>query len=366
MRRGYATIPLDVGKCPSWLFERMKRLARAIIFKIVERYSPEEFLKRISHPVWFQSFGCALGFDWNSSGLTTTTLAAIKEGLRGYEKEIGIFVCGGKGKVSLKTPDEIQKWAWRLGFSEKMTKDLVYASKISAKVDNTLLQDGFTLYHHNLIFTKKGHWSVLQQGMNPEKALARRYHWLSFVIKDFFEEPHLGIASQIKVSPLNLVAKESRSLRNFSPEILKKPEKFLKDFLFIKMKLHDVEYRWHPVLKEKFDLARLRKTLYLIKEKEPQSFKEIVEIKGVGPKTIRALCLVGELIYGKKVSFEDPARYSFCHGGKDGTPYPVDKKTYDEVLEILEEGIKKSNLSITEKEKTLYHLEREISKKKEN
>ena len=357
MRQGWATIPLDVGKCPPWLFERMKRLARAIIFKIIEKYSPEEFLRRISHPVWFQSFGCALGFDWNSSGLTTTTLGAIKEALKGYEKEIGIFVCGGKGKTSLKTPDEIQNWAWKIGFSEKTTENLIYASKISAKVDNALLQDGFSLYHHNLIFTKSGHWAVVQQGMNIEKSLARRYHWLSFKIKDFFEEPHSGVASQIKVSPLNLVAKKSKSLRDFSPEILKKPEKFLKDFLTIKMKLHDVEYHWHPVLKEKFDLARLRKTLYFIKEREPQSFKEIVEIKGVGPKTIRALCLVGEIIYGKKVSFEDPARYSFCHGGKDGTPYPVDKKTYDEVLEILEEGIKKSDLSISEKEKSLKNLE---------
>ncbi len=363
MRQGYATIPLDIGKCPPWLFERMKRLARAIIFKIIEKYSPEEFLRRISHPVWFQSFGCALGFDWNSSGLTTTTLGAIKEALKGYEKEIGIFVCGGKGKTSLKTPDEIQNWVWKIGFSEKITENLIYASKISAKVDNTLLQDGFSLYHHNLIFTKSGHWAVVQQGMNIERSLARRYHWLSFKIKDFFEEPHFGVASQIKVSPLNLVAKKSKPLRDFSPEILKKPEKFLKDFLTIKMKLRDVEYHWHPVLKEKFDLGRLRKTLYFIKEREPQSFKEIVEIKGVGPKTIRALCLVGEIIYGKKVSFEDPARYSFCHGGKDGTPYPVDKKTYDEVLGILEGGIKKSDLSISEKEKSLKNLELKFKNK---
>jgi len=376
MKTGIATVPLDYGKCPLWLFERMKKLARAVSIAIVEEFGPEEFLRRLSDPTWFQSLGCVMGFDWNSSGLTTTTLGALKEGIKGLESDLGIFICGGKGKTSKKTPNQIQDWGQFLGLSMEKIDNLVYASKISAKVDSSLIQDGFQLYHHNLIFTKGGDYTVVQQGMNTDFKKARRYHWSSSKVKNFVEEPHSGIASQIKVSPLNLTAKKSKDNREISAQIVKQePNKFLKDIKLIseksdnlikqkrfsgfnEMELNNVEFHWHPVVSEKFDLKRLEKTIFSAKEQNPQNFEHFLSLKGIGPKTIRALSLVSELIYGAKPSYEDPARYSFSVGGKDGTPFPVNRNIYDKVLDIMEKGIKKSNISINEKQNALKRLQK--------
>ena len=368
MKTGIATIPLDYGKCPLWLFERMKRLGRSITLAIVEEFGPEEFLKRMADPVWFQSFGCVLGFDWNSSGLATTTMGALKESLRGIENQLGIFICGGKGKTSKKTPEQIRQWGEFINLPPEKIEQIVYASKMSAKVDSTALQDGFQIYHHNLIFTKKGEWNVVQQGMNIASQQARRYHWLVSGVKDFVEEPHSGIISDLKVKPLNLTAKESKENKNISSELVREePGTFLKDMQlisesanslfrqkrlpgFVQMELNNVEFDWHPVSIEKFDLNRLRKTISKANFIKPKTFEELIRIEGVGPRTIRALSLVSEIIYGAKPSYEDPARYTFAHGGKDGTPYPVERETYDKVLNIIEKGIKKSNISLTEKE----------------
>ncbi|MDD5638626.1 MAG: DUF763 domain-containing protein, partial [Candidatus Pacebacteria bacterium] len=322
MKTGVATVPLDYGKCPKWLFERMKKLSREVSIIIIEEFGPEEFLKRLSNPVWFQSFGCLIGFDWNSSGLTTTTLGALKEGLKGLENELGIYICGGKGKTSKKTPQQIQEWGQFLGFSQKKIDELIYASKIAAKVDSCLIQSGFQIYHHNFIFDKMGRYSVIQQGMNINIQKARRYHWLSTKIKDFTEEPHSGIVSDIKIKQLNLTAKESKENKEISVEMIKEePKMFLKDlksissknniqsfsnslmkqkqlFNFSEMELNDVEFYWHPVLKEKFNLKRLKKTIENAHFLKPENFENLLMIKGVGPKTIRALSLVAELIYG--------------------------------------------------------------------
>ena len=367
MRTGIAIVPLDYGKCPYWLFERMKRLSRGIVLAIVEEFGPEELLKRLSDPVWFQSLGCVIGFDWNSSGLTTTTLGALKAGVFGLEKELGIFVCGGKGKTSKKTPEQIKNWGEILGFSKERINKLVYASKISAKVDSSALQDGFQIYHHNLIFSKTGRWTVLQQGMNTIIQRARRYHWLSSNVRDFVEEPHSGIISGAKVKPLNLTARESRENKKISTALVKEePKTFLRDIElisekqnslikqkrlpgFCEMELKNVEFNWHPVLKEKFDLKRLKKITEKVHFLKPENFENLLMTEGVGPKTIRALSLVSEIIYGAKPSYEDPARYSFAHGGKDGTPYPVNRATYDSVLTIIEKGIRKARISIREK-----------------
>lgn len=367
MRTGIATVPLDYGKCPYWLFERMKRLSRGVILAIAEEFGVEEVLKRLSDPVWFQSLGCVIGFDWNSSGLGTTTMGALKEGLRGLESELGIFICGGKGKTSRKTPEQIQEWGEFLRFPMEKIDNLIYTSKISAKIDNNALQDGFQLYHHNLIFTKSGQWTVIQQGMNEKISQARRYHWLSLNIKDsttssgynFIEEPHSGIISQVKVKPLNLTAKESDENRKLSVgQVKEEPKTFLKNLDLIQtkrsknltlMELNDVEFHWHKILEEKFDLKRLEKTIFFANEQNPRNFEELLSLKGVGPKTIRALSLVSEIIYGAKPSYEDPARYSFAHGGKDHTPFPVDQPTYDKTLGIMEKGIKKSKISNREK-----------------
>ncbi len=383
MKTGVATVPLDYGKCPLWLFERMKKLSQGIVLAIVEEFGTDELLKRLSDPVWFQSFGCVLAFDWNSSGLTTTVTGALKEGVRGMEDDLGLFICGGKGKTSKKTPDQIQEWGEFLHLSLEEIDKIIYASKMGAKVDNTALQDGFQLYHHNFIFSKSGQWMIIQQGMNSDIKKARRYHWLSTNIqnksgrKDFIEEPHSGIASQVKVKPLNLTAKESEKNRNISVGILKEePNAFLKNIEliskksnhlikqkrlpgFAEMELNNVEFHEHPIMGERFNLKRLEKIIFLARDQEPQDFEQLLAIKGVGPKTIRALSLVSELVYGAKPSYEDPARYSFAHGGKDGTPYFPKPEDMDLTIEVLEKGIKKSRASIKEKaeaQKRLHNL----------
>jgi hypothetical protein len=365
MRTGIATIPLDYGKCPRWLFERMKRLSRAIVLVVFEEFGREEILKRLADPVWFQSLGCAIAFDWNSSGLTTTLMGALKEGLRGLEDELGIYICGGKGKASRKTPEEIKMYGITRDFD--FYQKLIYSSKLIAKVDSCLIQAGFQIYHHNFIFTKDGKFVVVQQGMNTELQKARRYHWLSLKIKDFTEEPHTGIVSDVKLRPLNLVAKKSRKNKEISLEMVKEePKTFLKDIKlisekqnslikqkrlpgFCEMELKDVEFYHHPVEKEKFDLKRLKKTIEKAHFLKPQNFEDLLMTEGVGPKTIRALSLVAEVIYGAKPSYEDPARYSFAHGGKDGVPRPVNRELLDFTIYVLEKAIEKAKISIREK-----------------
>ncbi|HUW72179.1 MAG TPA: DUF763 domain-containing protein [Candidatus Humimicrobiaceae bacterium] len=356
MRTGIATVPLDYGRCPRWLFERMKRLGRGIAIAIVEEFGPEEFLKRLSDPVWFQSLGCVMGFDWNSSGLTVTTLGALKAGLFEIQDQLGVYVCGGK-RESRKTPEEITAYGISRQFS--FAQKLIYASKMAAKVDSSLIQDNYQIYQHNFLFTKSGNWLVVQQGMNTQNQTARRYHWLSSAVEDFVEEPHSGIISGAKIkNPLNLTAKESGQNREISlDQVLEEPKTFIKNLAVISrhpkkitlMELQNKEFYWHPVATEKFDLKRLEKTVSAIHSENPGSFEKLLSLKGVGPRTIRALSLVSEIIYGARPSYEDPARYTFSVGGKDGTPFPVDRKTYDKTLEILEKGIRKSNISISEK-----------------
>lgn len=356
MRTGIATVPLDYGRCPRWLFERMRKLGRGIALAIVEEFGPEEFLRRLSNPVWFQSLGCVLGFDWNSSGLTVVTLGALKVGLFEIQDQLGIYVCGGK-KVSRETPKEIEAYGISRGFS--FAPKLIYASKMAAKTDSSLIQDNYQIYQHNFLFTKSGQWAVIQQGMNTDNQTARRYHWSSDSLKDFIEEPHSGIISGAKVSPLNLTARESDDNRLVSTGLIKEePKKFLKNMDLIQtkkaknltlMELPNKEFHWHPVVEEKFDLKRLEKTILMAHSENPQSFEELVALKGVGPKTIRALSLVSEIIYGANPSYQDPARYSFAHGGKDGTPYFPKPEEMDLTIRLLERGIEKSKVSNQEK-----------------
>ncbi len=371
MRTGIATVPLDYGRCPRWLFERMKQLGRGIATAIVEEFGPEEFIRRLSDPVWFQSLGCVMGFDWNSSGLTVTTLGALKAGLFEIQDRLGIYVCGGK-RESRKTPEEITAYGISRQFS--FSSELIYASKMAAKVDSSLIQAGYQIYQHNFLFSKSGNWVVVQQGMNTENQTARRYHWLSSGLKqiedkkDFIEEPHSGIASELRVRPLNLTAKKSKDNRVVSLGLVREtPKTFLKDLDLIQtkraknlteMSLRNKEFYWHPVVEEKFDLKRLEKTILGAKEKGPEDFEGFLSLKGIGPKTIRALSLVSEIIYGARPSYEDPARYTFSVGGKDGTPYPVDRATYDKTLAIMEKGIKNSLISLREKNEAQQRLVR--------
>ena len=380
MKTGIATMPLDYGKCPAWLFERMQKLMRAISIALIGEFGSEEFLRRFSDPTWFQSLSCVIGMDWNSSGTTTISLGALKAGIFGLEKDLGLFVCGGKGKTSRKTPAQIIDWADKLSFSQELANKLVYSSKISAKVDNTAIQDGFQLYHHTFIFTKSGNWAVVQQGMstrggsafggNAHIGQARRYHWLSENVSDFVEEPHTGISSNIKVRPLNLTAKQSKKNKEISTELVKGGfNTLINDLEMIKEKqdgqrnlFKSLEMPGDDVLPRltgdlSFSKSKyLEKILYQVHEKSPQNFEQLLMTEGVGPMTIRALSLVSELIYGAKPSYEDPARYSFAFGGKDGVPFPVNRPVYDKTLDIIEKGIKKSDISRKEKEEALHRF----------
>jgi hypothetical protein len=364
MKTGIATMPLDYGKCPAWLFERMQRLMRAISIALISEFGAEEFLKRFSDPTWFQSLSCVIGMDWNSSGTTTISLGALKEGIRGLEKDLGIFICGGKGKTSRKTPNQIIEWADRLNFSQELANKLVYSSKISAKVDNTAIQDGFQLYHHSFIFTKSGNWAVVQQGMNEKFGQARRYHWLSDNISDFVEEPHMGIASDLRVRSLNLIAKQSAKNKKVCTELVRDGYKTLINDLNLFQHQRSLDMPDDSILPKltgdlNFGKSKyLEKILYQVHEQAPENFEQLLMTKGVGPMTIRALSLVSELIYGAKPSYEDPARYSFAFGGKDGVPYPVNRPVYDKALDIIERGIKKSQLSNREKLGVLKRFQR--------
>lgn len=365
MHRGIATFTLDWGRCPPWLFERMTKLARIIAIALVENFGPEEFVKRLADPVWFQSFGSLLAFDWNASGLTTTTLGALKSAIFGLEKNLGIFIAGGKGKTSRKTPEQIMEKSEVANLEFKKANHLVYLSRLSAKVDSALIQDGFQIYHHNFIFTKTGHWAVIQQGMNINWQKARRYHWYSQIIKDPTVEPHQGIQSEVILPKvLNLTAKKSLTNRQGIIEIVndKKTLQYEVKRLIKKtneqenqltlLNLSDREFYSPNVVKETFT-PRLGQSIKQILQKQNDNFTDVLMTEKVGPKTIRALSLIAELITGSPPSFEDPVRYTFAFGGKDGIPYPVNRKTYDQTIEVIERAIKKSSLSYSQKEKLL-------------
>ncbi len=391
MKTGTATITLDYGRCPKWLFERIKTLGGIMSEIIIEEFGTQEFLKRLSHPVWFQTFGSLLAFDWNSSGLTVVLTAALKEAFR--ERNLGIYFAGGKGKTSRKTPDELLFIGEKIGLDGEKYAQI---SKLTAKVDNSLIQDGFNLYHHSFIITEKGDWAVVQQGMDTQRGLARRYHWLmtqtdadytqtnadniypnnnrinspnkkpnknifgpdsgnSLSLREsafsprrfvFTEEPHSGIASDIFLKKvLNLTSKESRENKEGIIKVLNEESKIVKEMGKILTRpqknlfLPNIEFHWHPVVEEKFDLKRLTKTIEKARFLQPKTMEELLLIEGIGPKTIKALSLVSEVIYGARASFEDPARYTFAHGGKDGTPYPVDRQTYDETIKIFNKAL---------------------------
>lgn len=360
MRTGIATIPLDTGKCPKWLFERMKKLSRIVTLAVVEEFGPQEFIKRLADPVWFQSFGCVIGFDWNSSGLTTTTTGALKEGLRDIEKELGIFICGGKGKISRKTPDQIVLKANNTDLPQKAIDNLVFSSKMSAKVDSCLLQDGFQIYHHTFIFDKYGNWTVIQQGMNTFAQKARRYHWSSLKIISFDENPHSGVFSEFSQNKaLNLLDIKSRdnkkaiiySVNNENSKILKVLETSIvartKNITLLDINSRDFKY--HPILEEKFNIKTLKEKFEKLKMVSPNDIVSLLATENIGPKTIRALSLVCDIIYGAKPSFEDPFKFSFAHGGKDGIPYPVDRPVFDKTIEFMEKVINRAKTSAVEK-----------------
>jgi len=329
----------------------MVRLSREIAAHIVEEYGSDEMLRRLSDPYWFQAFGCVLGFDWHSSGVTTTVCGALKEGLRGTERDLGIYVGGGKGATSRKTPGEILSYCDRLSIDPR---PLVYASRMSAKVDSAAVQDGYQLYHHSFFFVPAGGWCVVQQGMNDDNGMARRYHWLAASVRSFVNEPHAAICADAQVPTLNLVAAESDATRTHSAELAREKPGLvvsaLKDLPLLAMP------RRHSVLIADVNPQYLDKILLKTYQRAPENFETLLGMEGVGAKTLRALALASEVIYGTPASTRDPARFSFAVGGKDGFPYPVDLETYDKTIEVLRAAVNKANIDRSERVKALKRL----------
>lgn len=365
MKTGTVNLLLHGGKAPAWLFSRMVKLSRQILLLMASEHGTAEILKRVSEPLWFQALGCVLGFDWHSSGVTTTVCGALKEAAKGLEKDTGLHIAGGKGAASRKTPIEI------VSVGEKNQIDLsslVYNSRISAKVDSNALQDGYQLYHHCFFFTADAkQWAVVQQGMNIETRLARRYHWLGTDVNDFVCEPHSAVCCDRRGEVLNLVDRQSAESRNIITGLsCEKPGTVLKDFDILKSSAYkmikkcennyDMPLR-HNIISADINRKRFEKILISTYAEKPQNFEALLSMPGVGPGTIRALALISELVYGIKHSITDPARFSFAHGGKDGIPYPVDRRGYDRSIEILEKAVRESRIENREKINALRRLE---------
>lgn len=342
---GTAHLPLHGGKAPSWLFNRMVRLAKEILVLLVEDYGSEEVLRRFADPFWFQALGCLLGFDWHSSGVTTTVTGAVKEALRDLASELGLFVAGGKGRASRRTPQEVEEAGERMGFDPA---PLIYASRMAAKVDTAALQDGYPLYHHVIIFTPQGYWAVVQQGMNTATKYARRYHWLSEGLSSFVEEPHKAVCAMARGKALNMVARESDRVREGVVELVKEypPDRLKREMK--RLQELDMPPR-HAILLKDIRIDRIKNGLKEAYQRAPSHFQGLLEIPNLGPKTLRALALTAEVLYGTPVSFRDPARFAFAHGGKDGHPYPVDKGLYDATIEMLRQAVRRTRLSPKEK-----------------
>ena len=405
---GHADLPLHPGTVPRWLADRMMVLGTLITESLVENFGPEEVLVRLSDPLWFQSFGAVMGMDWHSSGITTSVMYALKRGLNPRAKELGIYVCGGRGKYSRMTPDELLEIAGREGLSGD---ELVRNSKLVAKVDNNAVQDGFQLYQHNFILTRNGSWAVVQQGMNGAEKKARRYHWCSTNLRSFVEEPHTGVVGDNRGKILNLTDSKANKARSSILEMSREePERMLNEIsqigkqasqiilmqggeslplaptssvatpssgghprnapelpqqqeLFPELSIQTEEKgrsivlpSHHEVCKQDVDLKRLGGVLAIAYNNQPQDFESLLLTPGLGPRTLQSLALVSEVIYGTSSRFTDPARFSFAHGGKDGHPFPVPLKIYDESIRILRDSIEKSKLGYKDKSDCIRRL----------
>lgn len=358
VKKGTIQLPLHLGHAPQWLVRRMEKLSYAISKLIVEEHGQHEFLKRISDPLWFQAFGCVLGFDWHSSGLTTVVTGVLKQALKADTH--GVMLAGGKGAKAVNTVNDIAAACETFSLSDAKLNELVYASRISAKIDNAAVQDGYTLYHHTMLMADDGSWAVVQQGMNPDNKMARRYHWLADSIESFVNEPHSGIISDLTSEQvLNMTSRLSDECRktcvdiansnpnNIASSVRKLPIKNSLD-QWISSTANVEAY----VMPWKLDWTLFRK-IYDVK---PRNYEELIAIKGVGPSAVRALALIAELIYGIRPSWNDPVKFSFAHGGKDGVPYPVDRRTYDKSVKILMDAIEGAEVERETRFKALKRL----------
>lgn len=393
-RTGVADLPLHTGTVPKWLADRMRDLGRLIAESIVENYGKKEFLVRLSDPLWFQSFGAVMGMDWHSSGITTSVMYALKRGLNPIVRDLGIYVCGGRGKYSRETPNELMMIADKTGVDGNYLKR---TSSLCAKVDNTAVQDGFQLYQHNFIITDEGDWAVVQQGMNVDARAARRYHWCSSNLRSFVEEPHAGVVGENRGQILNLTHQEARDTRSSILELAHEnpdrmmreirqivapnvsiikpaqldlfepprdivvasdglPVRSVRDPILLNSSRDCIMPTRHEVHAEDVDLKRLGGVLATAYESDPKDFESLLLTPGLGPRTLQSLTLVSEVINGTPSRFRDPARYSFAHGGKDGHPFPVPCHVYDESIRVLGTAIEKAKIGDREKLECLNRL----------
>ena len=326
---------------PPWLAERMTKLGTAISEAIVLDYGAPELLARLSDPFWFQALGSVMGMDWHSSGITTSVMGALKRGLNPRAQELGIYICGGRGRHSRKTPDELREIAERNGSDGEY---LVRASRLAARVDNNAIADGFQLYLHNFILTKTGEWAIVQQGMNDTNGMARRYHWHSATVRDFVCEPHSGIVGENQGTIMNLVDERARPAQGALLEVAtQQPEKMLAEVRKLVMPAN------HDVRAKNVDLRRLGAALAMAYERQFSDFASLLLMEKLGPRTLQSLALVAEVVHGTPTRFTDPARFSFAHGGKDGHPFPVPLKTYDETVGVLRTALDRAKAGDREK-----------------
>ncbi len=337
-RSGHADLPLHGGRVPAWLAERMTKLGTAITESIVHHYGTSAFLSRLSDPFWFQAFGSVMGMDWHSSGITTSVMGALRRGLAPRASELGIYICGGRGKHSRNTPDELRAIAEQRGFDGDA---LVRTSRLTARVDNNAIGDGFQIYLHNFVLTASGEWAIVQQGMNEKTGFARRYHWHSASVRDFVSEPHTGIVGENEGVIMNLVDAKARPAQEAMLEIVRQePSRTIRE---LTMPAH------HDVRAEDVDLKRLGGVLAMAYEKDFHDFASLLLMETLGPRTLQSLALVAEVVHGAPSRFADPARFSFAHGGKDGHPFPVPLKTYDESIGVLRNALDRARVGDTEK-----------------
>ncbi|HEX2338828.1 MAG TPA: DUF763 domain-containing protein [Hyphomicrobiaceae bacterium] len=362
-RTGSADLPLHGGRVPAWLGQRMSVLGAVICQAIVHHYGREEFLRRLSHPFWFQSFGAVMGMDWHSSGITTSVIGALKRGLAPLSGELGIHVCGGRGKHSRKTPDELSALGYRIGLD---APSLTRASRLVAKVDSAAVQDGFDLYLHGFFVTDDGHWTVVQQGMNGAKRQARRYHWHSATLSSFVEEPHSAIDGPTQGQIVNLTDRRAAASRSAQLNLLATlgPDGIVREFASIADGPSAQPNLPHLVMPARHDVRssdvftrRLHGTLAAAADRGPIDFSELLLTTGVGARTVQSLAMVAEVVHGTPYRFQDPARFSLAHGGKDRHPYPVPIKVYDETIRVLKSAVQKARLGHTEQLQALKRLD---------
>lgn len=340
-RSGTADLPLHGGRVPPWLAERMTKLGTAITETIILDYGTSAFLSRLSDPFWFQALGAVMGMDWHSSGITTSVMGALKRGLAPRTEELGIYVCGGRGRFSRNTPHELRSIANRRGFDGEA---LVRTSRLTARVDNNAIADGFQIYLHSFVVTDNGEWAVVQQGLNDRTGMARRYHWHSASVRDFVAEPHTGIVGEHQGTIMNLVATEARSAQNALLNISRqKPAETLSAARHLSLPSH------HEVRSQNVDLKRLGAVLAVAYERDLHDFAELLLLENLGPRTLQSLALVAEVVHGTPTRFSDPARFSFAHGGKDRHPFPVPLKTYDASLNFLRSSLDAARVGDREK-----------------